>query len=880
MTTYKSHATDNSFVIVFEYSKTTPILREKIAADAGDILCFSGRSMTISKRTIHLYLYPQKPRGTARISEETHHPKSFLDFLEVHCGIAPAETNQLERTVAMMNVLRSCEGSFPTFMDSWEIDPFAVAGRLLEWMDEWYLAGWDGSELSVEYGRLRELSDIFAAASDTMALAEGLRLQQLTERFKQGVQPPLSTLIIHSDEQEWPKKWREVFSLISGNVAYTPKKIGSASPSVKILEFDSLLSASRYVAGKIKNDNRNAAVLTEEDSPIIDEVISASGLPRSGCGQRRRNFPAEQLLPLALRLIKEPLEMDDLLNFLSLPVSPLGNERYMLAAELANNAGLESTQIRESIGDWIPESPHPDTALPVNEILQVCTRVRKFLISISPGQRGSALTMVDTFSTMVELLSSWSTLSMNIIDGMLKSLFKGSVAGADAEAGVRRIFTSTQQMTDSVERLWYISPKSADTTRRYPWSAQEMHILNQAGCSFIPQSVLDTQYTNSVERIIRGVTDELILLVPRRRTELSSAQMIVRYTGGFAAINTYHLERIILTTDGDVEVARLSLPARSSHWSVPVDVGLKGDDTYDGYSSYSSIQKLINRPAQWVLEKRAKLNPGGVLRIPDITTFRGTCAHAMVEKLVMKFRAGSTDLSRDEFSEWYELNFTRVLEDYGRPLLSKYATRIRVKFKDELKESIWTLLGILRNSRVCHIASEMELEGVIRNIRFFGSADLVVQKSDGSYAVVDMKYSSWNGYAHKIEAGSDIQLAIYTELVMQRNEDDSTRNIVPAAGYWLFPRRELLTAGRDFFSDAHVVETNGNHESRISMLEKSIAWRQRQLTDGYVEIVSESISAEESKLPPQLQRPDDAFPREEAKDSFDAFINLYGWENQ
>ena len=34
----QAHATDNFFVIVFEYSKTTPTLRDKIAADAGVII--------------------------------------------------------------------------------------------------------------------------------------------------------------------------------------------------------------------------------------------------------------------------------------------------------------------------------------------------------------------------------------------------------------------------------------------------------------------------------------------------------------------------------------------------------------------------------------------------------------------------------------------------------------------------------------------------------------------------------------------------------------------------------------------------------------------------------------------------------------------------
>jgi len=33
-----AHATDNFFVIVFEHSKTTPTLRDKIAADAG-VMC-------------------------------------------------------------------------------------------------------------------------------------------------------------------------------------------------------------------------------------------------------------------------------------------------------------------------------------------------------------------------------------------------------------------------------------------------------------------------------------------------------------------------------------------------------------------------------------------------------------------------------------------------------------------------------------------------------------------------------------------------------------------------------------------------------------------------------------------------------------------------
>jgi hypothetical protein len=46
----QSHATDNFFVIVFEYSKTTPTLRDKIAADADVIRNTPPAYVRISKK--------------------------------------------------------------------------------------------------------------------------------------------------------------------------------------------------------------------------------------------------------------------------------------------------------------------------------------------------------------------------------------------------------------------------------------------------------------------------------------------------------------------------------------------------------------------------------------------------------------------------------------------------------------------------------------------------------------------------------------------------------------------------------------------------------------------------------------------------------------
>ncbi|MDA3941590.1 MAG: hypothetical protein PF693_20165, partial [Spirochaetia bacterium] len=71
-------------------------------------------------------------------------PLTFLDFLEIHSGLIPVQTSQLERIASFMAVLREHRGEFSFYEESWTRTPFNAARRMLEWIDAWYLHGWNG----------------------------------------------------------------------------------------------------------------------------------------------------------------------------------------------------------------------------------------------------------------------------------------------------------------------------------------------------------------------------------------------------------------------------------------------------------------------------------------------------------------------------------------------------------------------------------------------------------------------------------------------------------------------------------------------------------------------------------------------------------------
>jgi len=68
-------------------------------------------------------------------------PHGFLGALETQLGIPASEVSFTTRLVQYLACVEQCNHPEAFYHASYEADPFSVARTLLQWRDQWYLAG-------------------------------------------------------------------------------------------------------------------------------------------------------------------------------------------------------------------------------------------------------------------------------------------------------------------------------------------------------------------------------------------------------------------------------------------------------------------------------------------------------------------------------------------------------------------------------------------------------------------------------------------------------------------------------------------------------------------------------------------------------------------
>ena len=85
-------------------------------------------------------MLPEKPES--RFGFVSAGPGAFLLILETQLGLATPSVSHALRVVQYRNYLQSCDSAKRFYHRSFDVDDLSVARTLLNWRDEWYMAGW------------------------------------------------------------------------------------------------------------------------------------------------------------------------------------------------------------------------------------------------------------------------------------------------------------------------------------------------------------------------------------------------------------------------------------------------------------------------------------------------------------------------------------------------------------------------------------------------------------------------------------------------------------------------------------------------------------------------------------------------------------------
>ncbi|MDQ6955818.1 MAG: hypothetical protein Q9M21_01350, partial [Mariprofundaceae bacterium] len=299
--------------------------------------------------------------------------QGLLNVLETHLGLTARQTHHAMRIQAymgsMQSVIHAAEASF--FKQSLQTDAWSAAKQFLNWRDELKLAGWAGSDINTKSEKLQALVAVEKVFPNELKKGLGDRLQTVLAALE--LQPSLHIQSIQLSVSigELPyligQTLRKLQSLgvsivassgytkcASGNLGSiqhamldtdSPREpVNSADDSIVLLRPDDEWTAANTLAAWLKVDEvKNTDVLLVQNggSDVLNHALHQVALPMLGNQTRSAFRAALQIMPLALANTWSPLNIQALLSFLSLQVSPVPRfAAKRLLAAIQNEPGV------------------------------------------------------------------------------------------------------------------------------------------------------------------------------------------------------------------------------------------------------------------------------------------------------------------------------------------------------------------------------------------------------------------------------------------------------------------------------------------------------------------------------------------------------------
>ncbi len=801
----------------------------------------------IPESILHIRLARQ-PAGlgtvTPLVNEFCGGPETLLGWMETQLGLACPNTHKASRVTEFANALDAVPDA--AFKGSMATDRWATASELLSRRDELLLAGWDEADRDTLPMLVRDLSRA-ARGRSFMFPGEAGRLWRVVSSLEQGQTLPQHRCILYDAPEVWPVLWRSVLAKLTtanpeiaqpraskGTAFWSAQAVVLALGSNYVVQEQTFryvvtrseTAACEFVAASLATAAVNLAdtVIYCEDDHValrLDACLQRIGLPTTGASALSRAHPVLQVLPLSLALCWEPVDPQDLLGFLTLPIKPIRHRvAARLADSLAQEPGLGSSKGEDAVTELCCEENDPDgkirerlamwllckrvargSAISSEMIGKRCSLVaqwatgRAVLLADDPNAPSELVRALQIAAGQASLLGELvQSQGVEISEPQLARLLDEALSIGiettpciEADDGPVRV-RSLAEIVSPCKRLIWLGLGAADVSG-CRWTASQLAQLRAAGLDLDDGSRQLSALRSAEARGFSLVEESfLAVLMPKDLEQRWHPLWLAIRTVLKDCDNPPVLEDLITANDGDaVSPAHFVVieqpiqprqPARST-WKVPP--GHLRDRTT---VSATELQDRLGCPLKWVLNHQAKLRPSPVADLPDTHQLKGTFCHSVLEQVFgwggpLPSVAAAVDRVRQVFEARLPLD--------AAPLAQADRLIERQKLLDEMLSATRVLVDALAAGGYRIVGFEVEVSQVAFGKTLNGWIDCVAARDDGSEVIVDFKYAGRNKYREMISNGKAVQLATYA---YSRSPDATT---FPAVAYLILSDAQLLT---------------------------------------------------------------------------------------
>ena len=868
------------------------------------------------------------PKSTHGLQKIVVGPLGFLDLLEMRLGIAPHFPNQLARIAAYRDSLAAASGNSTSrfYSRSFELDPFGSAKIILRWRDELKLAGWKSS-IADQPNRLTDLADVdvifqttaegeIDTASRLGRISQALDAEELTGIEQLDLVDPLESFPatwrnvlerLPFSENAWPipleplAKDGSLLREIQARLLGSAEEISTADDSIRIIQGNVISQSAAAAAQALADFESSPSALligTRSDLLPVDEALRKLDSPSPGSRAGESAAPISQIVTALLRVHWGSFNPQAWLEFFLCPISPISRQlARKMARAIADTPSRENRKWQESI-DQTLESIEDSGA---KERLQ--KQVHEWLSpeEFSETASGSVL------SYTCRKLAQWMNKRASGLDakpeqghyrsvaraaGDLADLFDRSpewlntttaaVNASTAQLGAPACVSDPAHVLEPVDHIFWWQPDDP-SVRRLPWNVEEKQWLDDNNVVFPEENaVRKTAQQHRLRPILLARKSISLYSCPSVGSENSALPAIlIRLLAELGSGNSLAASDLIDTT----AVTRMPLPAKRQEWNISRADLITPRES----ESFSSLNKFIYSPWDWVLTYKARLKSGNVtdLRITDDAATRGGLLHSFVENLLSPEIDSSAaapglleTLIQRIFSENSEVNWTSVSEEAVKKWVTDQWTEIlgtqaahyltpgfeasRSELLYLAKNGIWKLIVQLRDAGIVRVTCEEHISEIpFKDSLLGGFIDLRVENEAGETGVIDLNLGGISGRREELEKGRFLQLAIYGKLVQAKHGH------APHCAYFIFSSGGSLIANSNaFFPGAEVIGSDPGWETCWAEFESLWNQRRAELDQGKLDVTLSSFKPKMS-LPHWTHK---------EPDKYSDFLNLGGWD--
>lgn len=280
--------------------------------------------------------------------------------------------------------------------------------------------------------------------------------------------------------------------------------------------------------------------------------------------------------------------------------------------------------------------------------------------------------------------------------------------------------------------------------------------------------------------------------------------------------------------------------------------------------SYSSIDKLIQHPFDYVCRYNAKISDIEYPSSKDLNKTLGNVAHRIIEKV---FTAKSKEEQGRLINEDYDRIFNESVDEVGLLLRSAEFTFDYNLIYDKMRPALRKLQELMIVEGLEVQDCEYNFNGIPwteagENVTLGSRVDMLFTDRNGDKVIFDFKWrQNKKKYVKFVEENTALQLSIYRYLAQQTFGKD----VKVRVAYVVLPSVEIISA--DHFESAVAIATQNDFDN-VVRASNSYRLRWQQLQEGRIECVEGKEDAESEYVLKQQEKSSLYYPLERYKAMF------------